>query len=68
MPEYDNCRMIKEFLKAKWVEFDDINVAEDEDARNWFIEKTVHTGAPVFQTGDEFIFGFDQKKMENLLI
>ncbi len=66
-PGCNNCRMVKEFLKAKSVEFDDINIAADEDARNWLIEKTGHIGAPVVQIGDEFIFGFDPKKMENLL-
>lgn len=66
-PGCNNCRKVKEFLKEKSVEFDDINIAADEDARNWLIEKTGHIGAPVVQIGDEFIFGFDPKKIENLI-
>ena len=31
------------------------------------IEKTGHIGAPIVQIGDEFIFGFDRKKMDSLL-
>ena len=31
------------------------------------VAKTGHLGAPIVQIGDEFIFGYDPKKMESLL-
>ncbi len=37
------------------------------DARNMIIEKTGHLGAPIVGIGEDFIFGFDPKKMERLL-
>ena len=42
-------------------------MAADEEARNLVIEKTGHIGSPVVQIGNEFIIGFDRKKMETLL-
>ena len=31
------------------------------------IEKTGHLNAPIVRIGDEFIFGYDRKKIESLL-
>jgi glutaredoxin-like YruB-family protein len=66
-PRCHNCHEIKEYLKSKNVEFEEIDLASDEDARDMIVEKTGHLGAPIVQIGDEFIFGYDPKKMENLL-
>lgn len=66
-PGCHNCRMTREFLTSRHIDFEDINIAENEEARNWLIEKTGHIGTPVIQIGDQFIFGFDQKKIESLL-
>jgi glutaredoxin len=59
--------MTKEFLKSRSIDFEDINIAENEDARNLLIEKSGYIGAPVIQIGDQFVFGFDPKKIESLL-
>jgi methionine-S-sulfoxide reductase len=66
-PGCNNCRMTREFLTSKGIGFEDINIAENDEARNWLIEKTGHIGAPVIQIGDVFVFGFDRKKIESLL-
>ena len=66
-PGCNNCRMTREFLKSKNIDFEDINIAENEGARNWLIEKTGYISAPVIQIGDQFVFGFDQKKIEGLI-
>jgi glutaredoxin-like YruB-family protein len=66
-PGCNNCRMTKEFLKSRSIDFEDINIAENEDARNLLIEKSGYIGAPVIQIGDQFVFGFDPKKIESLL-
>jgi glutaredoxin len=58
---------VKELLKAKNVEFEEIDMAADERARNFVIEKTGHISSPIIQIGDEFIVGFDRKKIESLL-
>jgi peptide methionine sulfoxide reductase msrA/msrB len=66
-PHCHNCHEIKEFLSAKHVEFEEIDLASNDAARAMIIEKTGHLGAPIVQIGDEFIFGYDPKKMESLL-
>ena len=66
-PRCHNCHEIKVFLKSRNVEFEEIDLASNKEARDMIIAKTGHIGAPIVQIGDEFIFGFDQKKMESLL-
>lgn len=66
-PRCHNCHEIKEFLTSRKVEFEEIDLASDKEARDMIIAKTGHIGAPIVRIGDEFIFGFDQKKMESLL-
>ena len=59
--------MTREFLTSRHIDFEDINIAEKEEAGNWLIEKTGHIGTPVIQIGDRFVFGFDPKNIESLL-
>jgi methionine-S-sulfoxide reductase len=66
-PRCHNCREIKEFLKAKNIPFEEIDLATSAQARNEIIEKTGHISAPIVRIGDEFIFGYDPKRMEQLL-
>jgi methionine-S-sulfoxide reductase len=66
-PGCTGCRAVKELLKSKNVEFAEIDMAADEVARNFVIEKTGHISSPIVQIGDEFIVGFDRKKIESLL-
>jgi len=66
-PGCNNCRMTKEFLKSKNIDFEDINIAEHAEVRDWLIEKSGYIGTPVIQIGDEYVFGFDRKKIEDLL-
>jgi glutaredoxin len=58
---------VKDLLKSRNVEFTEINMADDENARNFVIEKTGHLSSPIIQIGDEFVVGFDKKKIESLL-
>ena len=61
------CKMAKEFFDEKGISYEDINVAEDEAARNEMVEKTGQMGVPVINVGDEYIIGFDQGKLAELL-
>jgi glutaredoxin-like YruB-family protein len=61
------CIHAKDFLKEKGIEFEDINVAEDAKAREEMVEKTGQRGVPVINIGDEFIVGFNQERLEELL-
>jgi len=66
-PRCHNCHEIKEFLTSRQVPFEEIDMASNEEARTMIIEKTGHLGAPIVRIGDVFIFGFDRKRMEELL-
>jgi methionine-S-sulfoxide reductase len=66
-PGCHGCRAVKEFLKSRKVEFTEIDMASNEEARNYVREKTGYLSSPIVQIGDEFIIGFDPKKMEKAL-
>ena len=66
-PRCHNCTEIKAFLRERGVSFREVDISADERARELLIEKTGRIGAPVVQFGDAFVFGFDAKKMEELL-
>jgi glutaredoxin len=66
-PGCSGCRVVKEFLRSRGVAFTEIDMAADEGARKFVLEKTGHLSSPIIQIGDEFIIGFDRKKMEKAL-
>lgn len=61
------CRRVKDFLRQKNIEFEDINVAENEEAADMIAEKTGQLGVPVTQVDEKFVVGDDTKKIEELL-
>lgn len=65
------CRMEKDFLTDKGVEYTDVNVAEDQEAAAKMVEKTGQMGVPVTiiekDGQEEVIIGFDQEKLVQLL-
>lgn len=61
------CKMTKEFLKEKNIEFTDYNVAEDTEKRQEMIDKSGQMGVPVIFVDDEMMVGFDESKLTGLL-
>lgn len=61
------CQAAKEFFKENDVTYNDINVAEDADARQEMIEMTGQMGVPVIRIGDDVVIGFDEGKVKELL-
>ncbi len=61
------CKRAKEFLSSKGIAFQDINVAEDAEARQELIQKTGQLAVPVITVDDEVIVGFDRGRLERLL-
>jgi len=66
-PECPYCKMAKKFLTEKGVEYEDLNVADDEKAREEMIEKSGQMGVPVLDINGTIIVGFDQPKIEQAL-
>jgi len=61
------CVRAKEFLKKNKIDYKDVNVAQDQEAAQFMIEKTKQMGVPVIQVGNEFVIGFDELKLKILL-
>ena len=61
------CKYAKEFFKKNNIEYTDLNVAEDEKAREEMISKSQQMGVPVIDIYGKLVVGFDQRKIEELL-
>ncbi len=61
------CKKAKDYFKEKKIEFEDINVAEDDKARKEMIEKSGQMGVPVIDIKGKIIVGFDQETIEKEL-
>ena len=61
------CITLKEFLKEKGVQFEEIDVSEDEKAQEEMIEKSGQMGVPVIEIDDQIVVGFDKEKICKLL-
>jgi len=61
------CVTLKEYLKEKGFEYEDINVGEDKEAAKEMVEKSGQMGVPVTEIKGEIIIGFDKVKINQIL-
>jgi len=61
------CPAVKKVLDEKGVEYEEIDITQDEKAAEELKEKTGQMGVPVTIIGDEVVIGYDKKKLEELL-
>ena len=61
------CVTLKEFLKERSFEFEDIDVSKDEKALEEMVKKTEQFGVPVIDINGEFVVGFDKEKICKIL-
>jgi len=61
------CIKTKEFLRANNIEYEDINVGEDEKARNAMFEKSGQFGVPVVDIKGTIIVGYDKDAIKKAL-
>lgn len=66
-PTCPYCVTLKEFLKEHDIEFEDIDVSQDEEARDDIVEKSGQMGVPVVEIDGEIVVGFDKEKIKQLL-
>ena len=70
-PTCPYCTMAKEFFKKNGVEYEDINVSEDEKAAQVMVDKSGQMGVPVIilenDKEEDVIVGFDEAKLKELL-
>ena len=61
------CRMTKEHLKEKNVEFEDIDVSSDPEKAAEMIDKSGQMGVPVIEINGKIIVGFDKNAIDEAL-
>ena len=61
------CFTLKEFLKEKNIDFQEIDLSFDEKAREELIQKTGKLEVPVIEIDGEIVVGFDKEKICQLL-
>ena len=66
-PSCPYCELLKQFLKDKEIEFEAIDISQDQEGQNYIMEKTGKIAVPVTEIDDEIIVGFDREKIVKLL-
>jgi glutaredoxin-like YruB-family protein len=66
-PTCPYCHLAKEFLKEMNVDFEDIDVSQNEEAAQEMIEKSGQMGVPVIDIDGEIIIGFNRAEIERIL-
>ena len=66
-PTCPYCHMLKDYLKDKKVEFEDIDVAADQEAAQEMIKKSGQMGVPQIEINGKIIVGFDKPAIEKEL-
>jgi glutaredoxin 3 len=61
------CVTLKNFLKEKGFEFEDVDVSLSEEGRKALVEKSGQMGVPVIDIDGEITVGFDKARISNLL-
>ena len=61
------CVSLKNFLKEKNIEFENIDVSQDKEMAEKMIEKSGQMGVPVLEIDGNIIVGFDKAKIMELL-
>lgn len=66
-PTCPYCHKVKAFLKESNVEFEDIDVSQNQEKAKEMVDKTGQMGVPVIDVEGEFVVGFDKEKIKSAL-
>ena len=66
-PTCPTCKQTREFLHENNIKFQEIDVAEDQNALNEMIEKSGQMAVPLIVINGEIITGFDKSKLQKAL-
>ena len=61
------CRMLKDYLKEKNIEFENMDVSIDTKAAHEMVEKSGQMGVPQIEINGKIIVGFDREAIEEEL-
>lgn len=57
------CQAVKDYLKSRQVEFEEVDVSTDMEQARQLVEKTGQYGVPVIDIDGEYIVGFDRDEI-----
>ncbi|MDP2934454.1 MAG: glutaredoxin domain-containing protein [bacterium] len=66
-PTCPYCVTLKNFLKENNIQFEDIDVSQNEVAAKDMIDRSGQMGVPVIDINGEMVVGFDQERIKKLL-
>ena len=66
-PTCPYCNVLKDFLTEKGIEFENVDLSQNEEAQKYILEKTGKLAVPVTEIGNTFVVGFDKAKIIELL-
>ena len=61
------CKMAKEYMKQKGIEFKEYNVAGDRDALEKLNLLTERRSVPVITCGNDIMVGFDSGRLDQMI-
>ncbi len=61
------CVTLKKFLNDHEIEFEEIDVASNDEVAKEMVSKSGQMGVPVVEIGNEIIVGFDKDKITKIL-
>lgn len=66
-PTCPYCVTLKNYLKGRNFEFEDIDVSKDENAMEEMIKNSGQIGVPIVDIDGEIVIGFDKERINQLL-
>ena len=66
-PTCPYCNQAKDYFKENNVEFEDFNVAQDQEKGQEMVQKSGQMGVPVIDLDGTIIVGFDKAKINSIL-
>jgi len=66
-PTCPYCKMAKDYLSSKGIQFQDINVAADTTAAEEMVKVSGQMGVPVIVVDGQTIVGFDKARIDGLI-
>ena len=61
------CFTLKEFFKKHNINFEEIDISKNEEARDDIIKRSGGIGAPIIDIDGQIVVGFDKEKIVKLL-
>lgn len=61
------CHQLKSFLQEKNVDYQEVDVSQDQQAAQKIVQETGQMSVPVTQIGDRYVLGFAKDTISELL-